>query len=108
MMIPILKIIAIIGIFAFTLLTSVTLPVFSRCYDSTNRIRPRAWFYYLLLFSCTLIASTGINHVLPNAIDAFDGYKDGWGYPYPGIICTFSIIVSWALDVIMDPRKQTV
>ena len=71
-------------------------------------MRPTAWFYFLMLFSCALISSTGINHVLPNAVDAFNVYRHGWGYPYPGIICTFFIVISWALDVMMDKRKQTV
>jgi zinc transporter ZupT len=61
-----------------------------------------------MIFSCTLIASTGINHVLPNAVDAFNDFRSGWGYPYPGIICTFVMGLAWALDVIMDHRKQTI
>ena len=73
-----------------------------------DRMRPTAWFYFLMLFSCSLISCTGINHVLPNAVDAFDVYRRGWGYPYPGIICTFFVILSWALDVVMDRRKQTI
>jgi zinc transporter ZupT len=69
--------------------------------------RRRLWFYYLMLFACTFIACTGINHVLPNAVDAFDAFSLGWGYPYPGVICTFSLMLCWALDVMMDRRKKT-
>jgi zinc transporter ZupT len=69
--------------------------------------RSRQIFLYLLMFSCSLIMCTGVNHVLPNAIDAFDDYESG-SYARATIITTFVMILSWALDILMDPRKQSI
>jgi zinc transporter ZupT len=105
----IVKVLALCGILVLTLLSCLIPSRINAYLGKSNRgIQMRTWFYYLMLFSCTLIASTGINHVLPNAIDAFDAYKSGWGYPYPGLICTFVMFLSWMLDVFMDRRKNTI
>jgi ZIP Zinc transporter len=98
---------ALFGILLLTLGASSLPALFGYCYGRDGA-RPRTWFYYLMLFSCALIATTGVNHVLPNAVDAFDDYRSGWGYPYPGVICTFAMVLAWSLDVVMDRRKQTV
>jgi len=107
----IVKILVLVGILILTVI-SCLVPSRLNAYmirgEGMRSMQVRKWFYYLMLFSCTLISSTGINHVLPNAIDAFDTYKSGWGYPYPGVICSFVIFVSWVLDVIMDRRKNTI
>jgi zinc transporter ZupT len=105
--IPYAKLGALVGILFLTLLACALPALALRCMGK-NAVRPRASFYYLMLFSCILIAATGINHVLPNAVDAFEAYRSGWGYPLPGIILTFMLALSFVLDVVMDRRKQTV
>jgi len=107
MSVPYIKIGALVGTLFVTLISSA-IPRLILRFTKTEDSRPRALFYYLMLFSASFIACTGLNHALPNAVDAFNAYQHGLGYPWPGIIATASWTVAYIMDTIMDHRKQTV
>jgi zinc transporter ZupT len=70
-----------------------------------DAVRNSLWFYVFFLFSCALIGSTGINHVLMTAMAAMDVYSPGLAYPWAPALCTFAMFATYCIDMIANPVK---
>jgi len=62
---------------------------------------------YLQCFGAGLLLSTGFEHVLMNAIDAFDAYREDLAYPYVGSITALSFITACFIDRFFMGKQQT-
>ena len=62
---------------------------------------------YLMCFSAGLILTTGIEHVLMNAIDAFDAYREDLAYPYVGTLTSLSFLLACFIDRFFMAKQKT-
>lgn len=111
-MLPWFQICSLLALSLLTLLIALIPYIFVRCYrrekiTSESQTIPRLWFYCLLLFAATIIATTGIVHVIPNAIESMDNFRDGLSYPYVYIIASFTLLACWTLDILLDPENSS-
>lgn len=101
-----IKIVSICSLIIVTIIAG-TLPwIFIRI--MLNR-RPRINLIvsYLMCFSAGLILSTGFEHVLMNAIDAFDAYKEDLAYPWVGTLTSLSFLVACFIDRFFMGKQRT-
>lgn len=107
MTISYLKLGALAGILIITLVACAVPRLILR-FTKTEDLRPKALFYYLMIFSANFIACTGVIHVFANAVDALNTFQAGLGNPWAGAIATFAWTFSYFMDSFTDQRKQTV
>lgn len=110
---PWFQILSLVGLSLLTLLISFIPYFYTRfyrrgIYRTIDDAKPRTIFYCLLLFSSMTILTTGIVHVLPNAIEAMDDFRDDFSYPYVYIITAFTWFCCWVLDTHFDKENNTI
>lgn len=113
MLLPWFQIGSLVVLSLITIVAALIPYIFVRCYrrkriTNNEETIPRLWFYAFLLFSATLILTTGIVHVIPNALESMDDFRDGFSYPYAYIIVSFSLLCCWIIDILLDPNNDTI
>lgn len=101
-----LKIAAMIGIVVVTIIFAFIPFVVLTTMLGYGKHNRNNIFSYLLCFSGSLIATTGLNHVLMNSMEAFNLYEDGLAYPYAPCICAGTIILSWLVEKLVTNKRD--